>query len=407
MTSRQPTDLEVGETSRLQGLARCHYWGVFVLCLGLWGCPSYKDSRSGTYEQVNASVTSRGDNLRIDFFRYGDNARALFRFFEPDVVANDPFGEEVFCMRTRAARFQSDGDPQFDLSILSDQNLRFIQGGRLFGSFVDADTLEASITHGSETVVDQRRLQQTRSEPSTNCNAITRTYIHPLFTLPNDAPNDLPDGRDYQIDNPVLAIQWVRLSRPGAQFVRTTETSRRWRRLDETHFDRSRNLFRGDAYMWLDPPDPEVRMGDDDRAYALGHVVIIDDRESEGSFTWDRDREPIVATALQRGTRPEAPEAADGSGKAILFVSNKLTDLSDTLRERRFAGLDGMGPDHELADEHFYIIDIDISFRQNEVLTIDFERYLDHPGAREITLKATDRYLGEGPSRFLPLLPPN
>lgn len=395
-------------------------WGIWTilwasLCL-IAGCPSYKDARSGTYQQVGVSTNGRRQNLEIDFFRYGDNARAIFRFFEPDVVDGDPFGEQVFCMRTKANTFRSEERPQFDLSILSDQNLRFIRGGRLTGSFVDSSTMEISLHHGSDTLVDTRRLERIRREPEPRCNAITRKYIHPIFTLPDDEPNTLPEGVDDEIENPVLTVQWVGVrvvsegGRAGPRFVRTSDTSRRWIRLGgdhANHYDRDRRSFRGDTYLWLDPPDEDIRMQGTGTRYAIGHVVVIDDRQrdSEDTFDWNRDREPIVATALQRGTRPNAPEAADGSGKALLFVEDKLSDIGETLRERRFTGLEEMASNDDLADEHFYIVDVDVSFRQNEVLKIHLEDFLRNPGAREITLKATDRFLGS-PPRFLPRLPP-
>ncbi|MFU8805268.1 MAG: hypothetical protein ACNA8W_15755, partial [Bradymonadaceae bacterium] len=124
--------------------------------------------------------------------------------------------------------------------------------------------------------------------------------------------------------------------------------------------------------------------------YALAHLVVIDDRDSEGRFSWEISEEPIVATALQKGRLPNAPEWANGWGKALLFVEGKLSELDDglTMRMEGLEEVDGSG--------HFYVVEI--YFEDDDIrmlrLPAPAEAGLVSDQARRVPLKITEDYLG-------------
>ncbi|MFB6264599.1 MAG: hypothetical protein ABEL76_13385, partial [Bradymonadaceae bacterium] len=138
---------------------------LVVLSIALAGCPTYKKKYSGTYEQKNVDPVEEKFHVKLDFFRFGKHARAILRYYEPDVVTGDAYGQQTFCTWTRAAAFY-EGDRRFQLEI--PQNAR-IGEGRLQGKIVGESKLRMALfdRQTGETILERRKLKRVDDEPST------------------------------------------------------------------------------------------------------------------------------------------------------------------------------------------------------------------------------------------------
>ncbi len=386
---------------------------------GVTGCPTYENSHSGTYREQSPDPTGGAEGRRsveIDLFRYGDRAKAILRYYAPDIVDGDPYGEQTFCTWTWADRFNEESG-EFDLTVRKSST---IPNGRLVGEIQGSDRMEATLydAEAGEEDWETVQLERTAPDPETDCAGPREFQILATFNLPSEQPNRLPEQTNYEIDNPVLAVQWVGLQRQQtdqSDTVYASVSAQGWTgRLGGRNYDESEESFRGNLSFPLTPPPDKILSSSraTQAQFAVGHLVVVDDSESEGEFRWNVDREPIVASALQSGTLPEAPPQADGSGKAILYVEGSIEDLAESLgnisstgttstSQPRLTGYEE-ADESELASRNFFLADVSVNFREDLIVQMQVYPQVTTP---RIPLQATDRHLGE-PFSPLPRLFP-
>ncbi len=367
------------------------------------GCPTYKDKHSGVYVERQPAPTSTQQSVQVDLFRYGGYARAIIRYFEPDIVDGDPYGEQVFCTWTRSSKFDEE-DGSFQLPI---ERSSQIPEGRLTGT-IDGDEMEISIvdTTTGETVIEPTTLQQTSEPPETDCESIGDYLIRPTFNLSQSEPNRMPSSASYEIDNPVFSVQWVGVEsytdpESNSTFYAAINDQGPTTRLGPDRFLDAENALQGVLSLPLPAPSDKILVPSGETQYALGHLVVVDDSQSEGQFRWDTEQEPIIAAALQRGRRPDAPSDANGTGRAILFVQDEVRDLEPALLDR-IEGLEQLDSETYAADSHFYLVTVDVDFLSDEVLRMT----LPSTGTdRSIPMRVTDEFLGSSRTRLPRLFP--
>lgn len=374
---------------------------VWLLGVGALGCPTYENSYSGTFRETRVDPVTESQAVQVDFFRYGDNAAAILRYFQPDVVNSQPFGRESFCAWTRGDEFDEQ-EGVFQLPISS--NVAGIPESTLRGEFSSEEDVTVTL-HNSETgepIVDTMEMVRVEEEPDPECDTPESFFINPDFDLGEAGPNRMPDGSDYSIENPVFAIQWVGVEETENGYQIATNDRGQRRELDN-EFEADENTLRGDLKLELHAPPEKIRVGVPGETYALGHPVVIDDRSSSGGGPSSGFQTPIIATALQPGRRPDAPAEADGSGKAILFVEGDLRELPENVLEGSFSQVDAIRAG-DLPERHFYVVDVDVAFRDSTVVEMTLPENSDEwfaVGNRNIPMRVTDRYLEEN-NRSLP-----
>jgi hypothetical protein len=378
---------------------------VMALLLGglATGCPTFKDKHSGVYVERQPAASSMGQSVQVDLFRYGGYARAIVRYFEPDIVTGDPYGEQVFCTWTRSDAFDED-DRTFQLPI---ERSSRIPEGRLTGT-IDGDEMEISIidTTTGEPIVESTTLEQTSEPAETECESVGDFLIRPTFNLSQSEPNRMPPSASYEIDHPVFSVQWVGVEpytdpESNSTFYAAINDQGPTTRLGPDRFLDDENALQGVLSLPLPAPPDKVLVPSGETEYALGHLVVVDDSQSDGQFRWNPGEEPIIAAALQRGRRPDAPPDANGTGRAILFVQDELRDLDPALLDR-IEGLEELESETYAADSHFYLVDVDVDFLSDEVLRMT----LPTSGTnRSIPMRVTDEFLGSSRTRLPRLFP--
>jgi hypothetical protein len=257
---------------------------------GLAGCPTYENSYSGTYRERSPAPTS-GENGRrsveLDFFRYGDRAKAIVRYYKPDIVDGDPYGEQTFCTWTWADQFDEEAG-EFELTVRRSST---IPSGRLVGEVKGKDRLQAALydTEAGEREWGDLELQRTQREPDTDCVGPQEFLVRPTFNLPGGT-NRLSEPTNYDIENPVLAVQWVGIQRQvvdGSDPMYVAVKEQGWSgRLGARHFDSDQNAFDGDLSILVSPPPHKILSSAPgmQTQFAIGHLVVVDDSDEEGSF---------------------------------------------------------------------------------------------------------------------------
>ena len=409
-----------GVNVRQRGAAGCRvvYPLLVVWALVVAGCPTYEDSHSGTYREVNPNpaVSERGA-IEIDFFRYGDHAKAILRYFKAsNFDPTEPFGEETFCTWTRVDEGAfGDGSTDFALRVSGSTQ---IPDGRLDGTMLGSGTMEATLYEADgEEVWETVTLEKQDDEPETSCEGLEEFLVRPNFNLRNGRPNRLDGDVGHTIENPVLTVQWVSKQRapgnsqnPRLANVRDQGWAERISQLNSVTFDGTE--FSGSPAILLTPPRERFLSTSGDTKFAVGHIVVIDDSTAEGPFRWAYDKsEPVVASALQSGVWPDGPTDADGSGKAILYVDGDIEELAENLgnfSDRKHGlqptleGLDALDDESEVPDRSFFIADIAVNFSEQTIVQMEV---LPLVTKISIPVQATERYL-KGGFRPLPRLLP-
>ncbi len=385
---------------RARGL-RTALFCVVVISVCLSGCPTYEDSYSGSYRETNVDST-RQRAVQVDLFRYGDYARAVLRYFEPDIVNGDPYGDETFCTWTSTDEFNDDKG-QFELPITRSSR---IENGRLTGDVSD-DSLDVTLydTESGSPIWETRQLTRVDSDPVEGCDFVGDFLMRANFDIRGEQTNAFPASANRQIDNPVFTVQWVGIESftdpdTGDEFLAGLNAQGHAARLDSPRFDEQEQSLSGRLSLSLRPPGDEVLVENGTR-FAIGHPVVVDDQASEGSFSWDGPpTEPIVAAALERGSRPgsDTPQA-NIFGRAIFFVEGELSELSPALQSRT-NGIEAV-QESQTPDAHFFLVDIAV--QNDEILSISLP---EEPIAdRTIPLRMTDEFLEAGPADLPRLFP--
>jgi hypothetical protein len=375
-----------------------------VLAVGLVGCPTYEDTYTGTYRETEVDPVTERRAIQIDFFRDGSFARGVLRYYEPDIVTDEPFGRETFCTWTQATQFDVD-DRTFELPI---ERSAQIGSGRLTGEILEGGQMEVTVydTDTGKELLQTMTLQRVDEQPTANCDMIRDFLIRPTFRLRNDEPNTMPPEVGYEIEHPVFTIQWVGVERQAASqsadpFFVAINAQGWTKRLNSARFDDAKNGLQGGLSLPLPAPPEKIRVPSGTTRYAIGHLVVIDDSTEEGNFRWNVGEEPVIASAMQQGRPQNAPSpAVDGTGKAILFVEGELDELSDSLLSS-IEGVERIGTD-AYPESHFYIVDVDVSLKNEDIIRMTLP---EDPRDRSISVKVTDYYLSR-PNRRLPRLFP-
>lgn len=395
-------------------------WTLLLMLVGagIAGCPTYENSYSGTYRESSpdpAGGQTGRRSVELDLFRYGDRAKAIMRYYKPDIVDGDPYGQQTFCTWTWADRFDEEAE-EFELTVRRSST---VPSGRLVGEMLGKDRLEAALydTDAGERAWGDIELERTEREPDTNCAGPQEFLVRPTFNLPGGT-NRLSEPTDYDIENPVLAVQWVGIQRQevgGSDPMYVAVREQGWSgRLGARHFEADQNAFDGDLSILVSPPPDKIlsSVPGMQTQFAVGHLVVVDDSQEEGSFVWDAREEPIVASALQSGTLPGTPARANGSGKALLYVDGSVQGLAEGLGSTSGATSDSepqprltgheTADDVELADQNLFIADVAVDFREDVVVQLEIYPQVTSP---RVPLQATDRYLGEEFSSLPRLFP--
>ncbi|MFP4600573.1 MAG: hypothetical protein ACOC9J_05085 [Persicimonas sp.] len=362
------------------------------------GCPSYEDTHSGSYREVIDTSGRNSDAVQVDFFRFGDNAAAIVRFFNRDPITDDPFGEQSYCVWTSAEPFDEEQD-KFRLYITRDSSQ--LPRSQLFGTLTAGDqmsiTLVDQLTSEPYDSIEELDMELAGDEPQRDCELIED------FILPIDFPVDrdgngqaMPDVSGYEIDNPVFAVTWVGVQAVGdGVFAPVNRHVPAVSLYDMYVFDRQRHALRYalDPAPAIPPPPDIVRMASGDTEWALGHFVVVDDSPEDRAglegddwqFSWSTDSEKMVASSLQRATREGCPAGTNRFGRALLFVEGHLTDLSREM-QRRIDGIDRCEADGACR-QHFSVVDV--CARDDHITKI----LLGSTHDADVSMLVTDEYL--------------
>lgn len=343
------------------------------------GCPTYEDTYSGTYREVVSESGRNSEAVELDFFRFGDNASAIVRFYKRDPITGDPFGEQQFCVWTDAQTFDAEKD-KFRLYI--NKSSSQLPRSQLFGTVLDDEHIDVTLyrdqTGEPYDGIEDLPLQRYRDEPDTDCEVIDDFGAQIQFPRDPDTGEmqAMPPEVDYDIHNPVFAVSWLGVQpaqgsdvlAPVNRHVPAMPLSGGF----DSNFEPNRHALKNDRWVWIPPPPDIVRMPSGTTTIALGHFVVVDDSEADRpaagdtgdwQFSWDTDTEKVVATSLQRATRPSCESGTDHFGRALLFVEDSLADLSQEMQQREIANL--LDVTHQLrcadgdrCNEHFYVVDV-------------------------------------------------
>jgi len=355
--------------------------------LTMIGCPTYEDEHTGRYVEVldadrEACFESRLCNVvMIDFFRFGDFSQAIVREFDRGLrnTVDTPFVEESRCAWTRADRFGTNG--KFNLKINQQSNDSTI----LRGSVAD-DSSELNIEFLSDS--DSESLRAVRlafdeDSPRAECSSAS-DYI-----VTAEADGSMPNAA-HTIKNPVFVIVWLGLERyesPGGVVYLPTQGAPTWWRLPTSMLLKEGTALTGYINgIQVPPPDEKFLSASGETEFGLAHLVVVDDEPEEtGRFSWSLADEPIVATSTALGlpTGSEWQLSRPSSGKALFFVKDSLLDLNPAIRER-IVNLEG----YEWMEQHFYMVDFIADGEEIIELKLPERRIGERP--RMVT---TDRFL--------------
>jgi hypothetical protein len=371
------------------------------------GCPTYEDTYSGTFREVLDDSSRNGEALEVDFFRFGDNASAVVRLYKRDPITGDPFGEEQFCAWTSAETFEEE-DSEFRLYI--NKSSTQLPRSQLFGTLVDETEIDVTLiderTGEAYNGIDSLQLERISDEPNADCQVIEDFAVNVEF--PRDpATGDtqtMPESSGHEITNPVFTISWVGVQpAQGSTVFAPVNRHTPSMLLDDgfgANFDPGSHALMNDRTVLIPPPPDVVRMSSGTTTMAMGHFVVVDDSQEDRpeadqlidwQFSWNTDSEKLVASSLQRATRPECNPGTDHWGSTLLFVEDHITDLSLDL-QNDIIGLNQCVED-DGCDGHFFVVDI--CAEGSRVHDIKLQRSPRTTGRTipEVPLFVTDEYL--------------
>ncbi len=378
---------------------------ALTLTLGAtqWGCPSYEDTYTGTWQEVpDADDLPRTEQLlALEFFRYGDYAQALVRTYRSPLTAPS-FDRQTGCMWTSVGEApEEDGTFRLRLVGHSAPSDGFSLS-EVSGRFISSDELEASVVRDGETLT--KRFIRRRDEASNRCDAVGTFRLVPSFDQLSGEPNTLAPESG-ALRRPVFTTLWagVRGVRQGGAVVWVAnDRSEPWVYLHSSQRDGARGL-RGSLTFSIPAPNEDVMITSGRTRYALAHLIVVDDAcPSEGGceapgpeerFRWEQSSEPIVATLLDEPNPPDSPfPEARGMGKAIFFVEGRLDELHESLQSQilNVEAYEEVGQ-----SAHFYIVDV--FYDETAIVGM---RLPEDPAQmaryayRKLPMKMTDAYQG-------------
>lgn len=312
-----------GAPTRLRGLL---VWMLFGVALLSSACPGYEDGYSGTFREISENSGRSGDALAVDIFRFGDNISAILRVYQRDPITGDPYGKQKLCVWTDAQDFDEDAQ-KFRLYI--NKSTRQIPRSQLFGTLHDERSLDITLYEESTSApfdgISELRLERVSERPDIDCKSVDDALVRINFPRDPDtgATQTMPPAANYQIHNPVLAVAWVGVQPAGSNQLAAVNRQTPAIPLDDgfgTNFDAQRHALKNDRRFAVSPPPEVVRMPSGETTLALGHFVVVDDSEDDRpgevplrdwQFSWDVDREKMIASSLRPTTRPQCDRGTD------------------------------------------------------------------------------------------------
>lgn len=367
-------------------------WAVIVVTAGCTlGCPTFEDSYTGHYQEIEFEEL-QDEAVAVDLFRFGDDVQAVFREYDiGSASAKDaPFDaeNEVRCQWTRVDRFHED-TRSFGLTIPSTVRRA---GAELRGEIDEDGVMQLEIDGNESDEPRSVKLEPGEEPASADCTTIDDFLIRAIF---DESEGNQLSEEVHELENPVFTLLWASVQPTTSdgviRYVKFNRAEPAVRLDPGTEY--VGNSLIGSLSVMVPAPAEQTLVESGDTRYALAHFVVIDDDaddESEDSFSWASDEEPIVATALEEG-RPagDGPDIEDinRSGKALLFVEGRLDELSDSLT-RNFDGMDG-------AEEarHFYIVDIFAEDDEVRSLSLPARPEPNQPVQRRVRVQMTDEFL--------------
>lgn len=392
------------------GKKTLHHLPWLMLCV-LTGCPSYEDTRSGTYREVPSPTNLSGELLELEVFRFGDYSKAIVRTYKSS-LSEDPFARQSNCAWTDLSAAPDDeGKLRLHLSPSTKQQTEDIS---FSGTFLNDQELELTLNYPDASpprAPELKRFQLYKEEPNSRCDTVGLYVITLDFDLEDGAiANQLPADINYTLQRPTFAALWlgVRPQTKGDTIVWVAnQSARHATELGATN--RTPRGLTGELTLSLGTPDEDMLVASGNTRYAIAHPVIIDDScqrleddpstcapaDPDARFSWDTSTEPILASALELGREQSAefPPDATGLGKAILFVEGKLSELHPNLQDE-LLNADKYTQDVSFDNRHFYIVDV--FFNDNDIVGMRLPndpKQINTTTYRNITLKVTKDYL--------------
>lgn len=380
--------------------------GVLLVVVGatqLTGCPSYEDKYTGTYREVNPSARDGQEAVQVDFFRFGDNASAVVRFYNPQGAQGDLFDEEneSTCAWTSAEEFSSDGDWNFRLYL---EDASKLPRSRLLGRVEDGGK-RLNITMYEERGSDEDsvyqsirdlELERVGREANPTCDTIKDYFVE--FSFPRDPQSgdfqSMPERAGYDIENPVFVVSWlgVEPSQNGNLYASVSQHAPAFR-LDtqaSNNFDPATHTLRNEFTVAI--PAPDLRMNNGETTMSLGHFSVVDDSTpideidlDNWVFTWSPESEKMVAASLQPAFRPECPTDTNRFGRALLFVEDSIWDLGENVLTYL---IDGEEAIERNSERHFFVVDVCAEDDQVLKILINEPFFTD-----QVPLKVTDQFV--------------
>ena len=254
------------------------------------GCPAYEDKYTGTYREVNPGGRDGQQAIQVDFFRFGENASAVVRFYDPRGAQGDPFDEEneTTCAWTSAEEFTPDDEWNFRLYLEDSSRLprsrilgRVDDGGKKLdiSMFESNGTTSLTVYKG----IRRARARARRAAGQSACDAskITSSSSH----FPRDPQTGefqaMPERANYEIENPVFVVSWLGVEPTSrwadAPYTHPSASTRR--RFDSIPPRRTTSTPTPTHCETSSPsrPAPGLQMRNGDTALALGHFSVVDD----------------------------------------------------------------------------------------------------------------------------------
>lgn len=317
---------------------------LLTLAVLLCACPGFEDQYSGTYQQVLGAGDEGTEPIEVEIFRYGHNVQAIVRFFADEA---DPFSRETRCALTDPAVLSD--DDTFEVLVRNST-----PQVRLAGRFEGGGRLKARINAAGGNSPDLA-LKLLSSTPDDTCRTIPPRSVTAKFGGLS-ATNEFEPG-EYEIENPYFGIQWIAVQpiQTGTIEVWTAFTPDLVFAPVQSKVTSNRRGLTGELTLRVEPPADDYRTVSGDTRYSLAHFIVVDDDPEDSSFvTWDRTTEPIIASGVRAGKRPDAPDFVEDHnqfGLALLFVEGRLDDLGNMLDIIEIE--DGVDP-----TEHFYVAQV-------------------------------------------------
>lgn len=362
---------------------------VLVLAGGLWGCPTFEDSYSGHYQEIELEEL-QDEAVAVDFFRFGDDVQAVFREYDigSSSAKDAPFdaSNEVRCQWTHVDRFHDD-TRSFELTIPSTVRRA---GAELRGEIDEDGLMQLEIDDEESDEPRSVSLEPGDQSASADCTTIDDFLIRAIF---DETEGNQLDEEVHELENPVFTLLWASVQPTSSDgVIRYVKFNRAEPAVVlEPGTEFVNNGLTGSLSVMVPAPAEQTLVESGDTRYALAHFVVVDDSDDdEGSFSWSSDDEPIVASALEEG-RPadDGPEIEDinRSGKALLFVEGSLDELSDSLT-RNFDGMDAAEP-----ARHFYIVDVFAEDDEVRSLSLPARPEPNQPVRRRVRVQMTEEFL--------------